>query len=356
MAPNKEDAIIGCLLGMAVGDALGLPAEGMSKTRQLRMYPEIDRYHFLWGRGMVSDDTEHACMVAQALIVSGGNVTKFTQSLAGKLRWWLLGLPAGIGYATLRAICKLWLGFSPERSGVFSAGNGPAMRSPIIGVCYGHDRLLLRQLVSKSTRITHSDPQAEVGALAVAIAAHLASSQLAADLTPQSYYQTLQDFLGTEAEEFLALIATTIESVKAGESTAVFAAKIGCSRGVSGYIYRTVPVVLHAWWRHPLDYREAIAEVIRCGGDTDTTAAILGAIVGATVGKSGIPSQWLNHLWEWPRSILWIEQLGQRLAEVTDDGRARSRLKLSIYGLVLRNLLFTLVVLAHGFRRLLPPY
>ena len=131
MTLSLAERLNGVLLGTAVGDALGLPCEGLSKKRQARMYPDLSRYHLLWGYGLCSDDTEHSCMVAQALIQAEGDPQRFARSLGWKLRFWLLALPAGIGMATLKAILKLWLGFSPERSGVVSAGNGPAMRSPI---------------------------------------------------------------------------------------------------------------------------------------------------------------------------------------------------------------------------------
>src|SRR2546421_292743 len=111
MPHQREDAIVGCLLGTAVGDALGLCAEGMSRRRQLRFYPRLDGPRFVFGRGMVSDDTEHTCMVAQALLAAGGDVRAFVRSFAWRLRFWLLGLPAGTGRATLRAVVKLWLGF-----------------------------------------------------------------------------------------------------------------------------------------------------------------------------------------------------------------------------------------------------
>ena len=138
------DGLIGCLLGTAVGDAIGLPYEGLSKRRQRLMYPNVNRHNFFFGRGMVSDDTEHTCMVAQALIVSSGDVQRFQKDLAWRLRLWLISLPVGIGSATLRAILKLWLGFRPDRSGVFSAGNCPAMRSAILGVCYGDNQKVTR--------------------------------------------------------------------------------------------------------------------------------------------------------------------------------------------------------------------
>ena len=177
-----EDHAIGCILGTAVGDALGLPYEGLSRRRAARMFGPPDRYRFLFRRGMVSDDTEHTCIVAQAMISSGGDIDAFRRALAWRFRWWLLGRPAGVGRATLRAILRLWIGISPERSGVFSAGNGPAMRAAILGasVC---ELSSLAQLVRASSRVTHSDPKAEYGALAVALAARMAceSEHVSAD-------------------------------------------------------------------------------------------------------------------------------------------------------------------------------
>ncbi|HZP82530.1 MAG TPA: ADP-ribosylglycohydrolase family protein, partial [Chthonomonadaceae bacterium] len=348
-------AIVGCLIGTAVGDAIGLPCEGLSKQRQQRLYPNIARYHLLFGRGMVSDDTEHTCMVAQALLVSGGETRLFAASLARQLRFWLLGIPAGIGYATLRAILKLWLGFPPGKSGVFSAGNGPAMRSALLGICCGHDLDRLRELVRAATHITHTDPKAEYGALAVALAAYTASRQREA-IDPAAYCQRLHALLGTEASELLELAAQAAESAQAGESVQDFAVKIGLDSGVSGYIYHTVPVVLQAWFRYPTDYRSGILEIVRCGGDTDTTAAILGGILGAAVGEDGIPPEWRDGLWEWPRTVAWMERLGQQSARAVPDGTPQRALPLPTISLFARNLLFLCVVLFHGFRRLLPPY
>ena len=117
---------------------------------------------------MVSDDTEHTLFVAQSLLRYPADTDAFQRRLAWHLRWWFAGLPAGIGMATARACVKLWLGFPPSRGGVFSAGNGPAMRSVIIGG-YFHDKPeLLRRFVLASTQLTHTDPKAAVGAEAVA--------------------------------------------------------------------------------------------------------------------------------------------------------------------------------------------
>jgi ADP-ribosyl-[dinitrogen reductase] hydrolase len=354
--PDNKEAIIGCLLGTAVGDAMGLACEGLSRHRQQKLFPSLQRPQFFFGYGMVSDDTEHTSMVAQALIVSAGEESIFINSLARRLRFWLLGCPAGIGLATLKSILKLWMGFSPRSSGVFSAGNGPAMRSAIIGVCYGDNPERLRKLISLSTRITHTDPKAEYGALAIAIAAHHAAETRSTRISPDNYCQALRECMGREGQGLAVLVEQAAESAAQGKTTHSFAEDLGLRKGITGYTYHTVPVVLHAWFKHPKDYRTAIQEIIRCGGDADTTAAILGGIVGASVGKEGIPSEWLAAICERPRSVAWMEKLGEQLSCVIQTDTPQKPMSLSLPALLVRNALFALVVLGHGFRRLLPPY
>ena len=93
--------------------------------------------------------------------------------------------------------------------------------------------------------------------------------------------------------------------------------------------------------------------VIECGGDTDSTGAIVGGIVGAAVGKEGIPAPWLERLCEWPRSVGWMEQLGEQLGSSLESAPPR---RLPGFAVLLRNFFFLAVVLFHGFRRLVPPY
>ena len=90
--------------------------------------------NLLLGHGFCSDDTEHTQIVGRALLLSAGDPELFERELGDQLKRWLLTLPAGVGIATLRACIRLLIGLSPSRSGVYSAGNGPAMRSALIGV------------------------------------------------------------------------------------------------------------------------------------------------------------------------------------------------------------------------------
>ena len=345
----------GCLIGTAIGDALGLPYEGLTAARAARMLGAPDRFRFLFGRGMMSDDTEHSCMVAESLVESGFEPQRFETLFAKRLRWWLLGVPAGTGLATLRACLRLVFGVPSHRSGVFSAGNGPAMRAVIIGAAV-EDPIKLRQLVHSSTRITHTDPRAEAGALIVAAAARI--STRAETPTANALFQCLMeldfDFSGS-AESLLELIKAAAASVDRHETTDAFATSIGVTGFVSGFVNHTVPVSIHAWLSYPDDWERAVQTVICCGGDADTTAAITGGIVGCRVGVDGIPSSLRHKFVDWPRSLKWLEQLGRDLAE--SSGKAQQTVVRAGYlALLLRNVVFVPTVLFHGFRRLLPPY
>ncbi len=349
-----EEAYTGCLLGTATGDSLGLPYEGLSAKRAAKLFPDPTRHHLLFGKGMVSDDTEQACFVAQALIHSQGDVDIFQQRLARSLRWWLLALPAGVGFATLRSIGKLWLGFPPQKSGVFSAGNGPSMRCPVLGVVFGDDAKELKQFVKASTEITHSDPKAYYAALAVALAAHQSTGE--AIPSADTFLQSLKDLLPEEgAQELHDLLQRAASSAASGETVSEFAHSIGSRKGISGYSYHTVPCVLQVWFGNSADFARGLTDIIKAGGDTDTAGAIYGGVVGARVGKDGIPQDWLDNIIEWPRSISWMERLGSAVAESELSSAARCP-GYFVPGILLRNVIFLSIVLAHGFRRLAPPW
>jgi hypothetical protein len=103
--------------------------------------------------------------------------------------------------------------------------------------------------------------------------------------------------------------------------------------------------------------REGLARIIAMGGDTDSTAAILGGIYGAALGRDALPDDWLRGIADSPRSARWIEKLARRLAHAhTDPAESPGPSPLCWPVYLLRSPIFMAVVLCHGFRRLLPPY
>lgn len=369
---QRVGALTGVLLGTALGDALGLPAEGLSAKRIAALgWRGHWRHRLILGQGLVSDDTEHTLLVAECLL-RGGDPATFRRCLAWRLRWWLANLPAGVGMATGRAIIKLWLGFPPHRSGIDSAGNGPAMRSAVIGVIYGDQPETLALRVADSTRITHTDPRALTGAWAVALAAAMAANGGERSSVCLDRWRAL----APDDAEWQGLLRQLADALDAGTPLTDFSTAIhpAAARGkgraeVSGYVYHTVPVALLAWLRHATDLETALTEVLDLGGDTDTVGAITGALVGCQLGaelaESGIqgwrervPSGWIEGLRDQPLSLHRLLSTADALAALDPSARTSAGGELNVHWTDLlrppRNLLFLLLVLAHGLVRLLP--
>lgn len=353
---ERTTRIHGLLIGTAVGDALGLPAEGLSRRRIRRLYQGRWRHRLIFGRGMISDDTEHTVFVAQCLLRHPDSPERFARRLGWSLRGWLLSLPAGIGFATLRAIGKLWLGFPPKYSGVYSAGNGPAMRVAVIGAFFAHDPQRRAAYVATSTRITHTDPKALTGATAIAELAAWIVRDALTGRPPLEPFVALLRACGPDDRDWQVLVDAIAQAARDDMTVGELAERLGLAKGVTGYIYHTVPIAAYAWFRHGDDYQQALTAVLDCGGDTDTVGAITGALAGATVGEAGIPLEWQTGVVDWPRSLPLLRTLADRLAAVQTTDQPAAAVRYFWPAIPLRNLLFLLIVLAHGFRRCLPPW
>lgn len=353
---SEQGRMRGVVLGTAVGDSVGLAAEGISRRRIGKLFPHPWQHHFLFGHGMLSDDSEHTTFVIQALLRHPDSPAQFARRLAWSLRWWFASLPAGIGLATGRAIIKLWLGFSPQRSGVYSAGNGPAMRAAPIGACYWREPEVLARYVAASTRLTHSDPRAQVGAQAVAsLCAWCFQRNSMQRPSAHELIRRLRD-CGTDDREWQELIDGMANALQEGCNVQQYAASLGQENGVSGYVYRTVPVAVYAWYQHFGGFEETLSAVLDCGGDTDTVGAIAGALAGAAVGDEGIPPQWINGITDWPRGRRFLYRLADQLYQASQDKQTLPAVRYFWPAVIPRNVLFLAIVLLHGFRRLLPPY
>lgn len=345
---NTHSPLAHSLLGTALGDSLGLPSEGMSRSRIAKRWKGPLEQRLLFGSGMLSDDTEHSVLAAQSLLLGAGDATVFQRALARKLRWWFAALPAGIGLATAKAIIKLWLGFPPGRNGVHSAGNGSVMRAPILGVYFAKDPQRRTAFVEASTLLTHTDRKALEAALMAAEGAAFAAN---GEKRWELIFARMKE-LG-ESPEWRLPMQQIEQSLTEGATAKEFADAMGFSRGVSGYAVHTMTMVLFLWLRYRGDFQTIISEAIACGGDTDSVAAIAGGIAGAET--ETFNPRWVNQLSDWPYTVDYITRLGAALDE-SSKGRSVSPPPVANFLILPRNLLFFITVLFHGLRRLFPPY
>lgn len=341
---EAADRYLGCLIGTAIGDSLLLPAEGMSRKQIARRFPGPVRQRLVLGWGMVSDDTEHAFLTAQALLSAGTDADAFARGLARRLRWWLLGLPGGCGKATALGLLRSWCGVGPRHSGVRSAGNGPSMRAALIGLRFAGDPDRRRVFIAASTAITHCDAQALDAAQAVAEAAAWAAHG------NRDSAEIWQRWLHTASDpRWAAQLRKAHDLFSGGASVDDLAACLSCPAKVTGYSLLSVPVALFAWLRHRHDPAACLERLLQCGGDTDTMGAIAGALLGIDGGPGCFPDHWRERIGDWPLSMTTLRRAGAALG--AQPGRPVSwwwPLQ------PMRNLLFLAIIICHGLRRLLP--
>lgn len=326
---QPDSPLLGALLGCAVGDALGLPAEGLPPAR-VRRHEPLDRFRLLGRWGFVSDDTEQSVLLATALLADDDDavVRVFRRALLG----WVWRLPFGIGLSTLRAGVRLSLGL--RRSGVRSAGNGAAMRAPVLGVVLRDERERRLALGRRLAEVSHTHPAGVDGALFCAEVAALAASQPSVptrELVVRAAHVVQDAELRAAIDQALTL---DVEDPAAA----------GDALGRTGWVVHSA--ALCAWAFASFPGFEAVRAVIRAGGDTDTHGAIVGAWVGAREGAAAFPPGLVEQLAAGPFGPAHI-----RAVVLAHAGGPPPRYSRALA--LLRNLALYPVVLAHGFGRLL---
>jgi ADP-ribosylglycohydrolase len=284
----------GVLVGTALGDALGAPFETLpaSDSRLQAWDGQLARTHRdgeVWPAGTTTDDTAMAAALAQALDEVRD---RYDAAAAARryLAWYRTGA-RGIGGTTRKAMENLAAGLPPDRSGIpcepGRTGNGPAMRVAPIGLRFAFDRAARIAAAREDARITHLGEDAEAGAVAVAEAVAAAARGFDPILILARAISGVCDVIdfgrfpaGSSVHRHLARALDEF-SASPGITTSTIDA--------SGEIGATVATAILCAARHPDDLVGAVRAAVRHGGDTDTRAAITGAIVCARVGSGAIP-------------------------------------------------------------------
>lgn len=274
------------LLGTCIGDALGVPFE--TKLANYQPLLDWDGETFLGSEhhnlkpGQYSDDGQMSIMVAESLIENHG----FNPAeLAARYVDWLVSKRArGYGKTTLLAVQNLINGKSYTESGIpGSYGNGTAMRAAPFGVYFRNDLRTLIEVCKVDSAITHVSEEAEAGSLAIA-------------LTTAYAINGDTDNLLSKLGEFLpeSKVRTAIYSLDSLiDNPDITPAQALRFIGTKADVRQTVPAALYCFLKFRA-FGNAVEAAIRAGGDTDTTAAIVGGMIGARDGTMDMYGNWIH--------------------------------------------------------------
>ncbi|MDW8467738.1 MAG: ADP-ribosylglycohydrolase family protein [Burkholderiales bacterium] len=257
-----------CVLGQAIGDSLGSLVEFQDARAIAKAYPQGVRDLAdggTWGTiaGQPTDDTELALALARAILRAG---RYDAEAALAAYRAWLASRPFDLGATTRAALAG--------RPDPESQANGSLMRVSPIGVWAAGDPARAAEAARADSRLTHPNPvcvEACAG-FAAAIAAGIASGDREAMLVAALAHSS-----GAARE--------AIERGAAGDSPRDFLSQQG----------RVLIALQNAFrqLRHAADFESAIVATVAEGGDTDTNAAIAGALAGAFWGRDAIPGRWV---------------------------------------------------------------
>ena len=338
---NRSDRVRGSLLGLAIGDALGAPLEGLSAQQIRAHYGQVDDYvdgSRAWKRkpyrwrmpGLYTDDTQQALALTDVLLEHGAvdpdRLARIYLDLATP-RGSYVGAHRGVGRSFRHVLDQLDAGVSPRQSGGTSAGIGAAMRIAPVGLFFagradegasGTSEAVFDAVMAASL-ITHRDVRSLAAASAVARAVLMITEgdprnpsfplQLAAEVARDEARMAAEYPTGflhvggfsRSVPQAIARVESLLDLPRERALAAIVeeanrhGADPVCKRPTMGFSPACIPTCVYLFMTTDT-VEDALVEVVNMGGDSDSAGAILGAMVGAYYGVDALPERWLAGL------------------------------------------------------------
>jgi ADP-ribosyl-[dinitrogen reductase] hydrolase len=299
---DTQERAVGSVLGLALGDALGAPFEFRRAAQVPDPLPAFELEWMGLPPGTTTDDTAMARNLVRSLVERGA---LDTDDVLARHVAWLATHPPDVGNLTRIVLSRAAEGASDparryveQRGPEVSAGNGSVMYCGPLGVAYAFRPEELSELAPALSAVTHWDERCRTACLAVTLAV---AALVRGEPGPRAV---------------IAAVAAVGER-EGGEELEYLVGEAGRARPVDGpdmgFTLFTAGLALQVAAEQPA-FEEGLRHVVRLGGDTDTNAAVAGALLGALHGRSGLPPTWLDSLQD--RDAIEAEALA--LAELAE--------------------------------------
>jgi ADP-ribosylglycohydrolase len=294
MNEDIKDKVKGIIFGQAIGDALGLGTEFLTKKQVAELYPDgydyydqmvRDKHRKRWAIGSWTDDTDQFLCVLDSLIE---NQTVDELDIAKRFKHWLDSNGMGVGQTPYKVLNLPQYEKQPKKGAKLIwkikkksiAPNGGLMRNSIVGTYKFWDTdEVIRNSIS-ICELTHYDPRCKDSCAIVSslIAAELNSQPISWDELNISL-----DGFDKRIKEYTISPNDKIENLRLDESNSL------------GYTLKALNAGVWSYYNSN-NFRESLLKIILEGGDADTNGCIVGSLLGAKFGFKSIPSQWIDGL------------------------------------------------------------
>jgi ADP-ribosylglycohydrolase len=301
-----KDRYQGCLVGLAVGDALGYQVEFDRLPEIAKKFPDGITFP---EDGKYSDDTQMSICTAEALIAGGGNIDKFMEALSACFVSWYKAqdnpeMNRAPGNTCMAACERLAFGTPWQESGIPDGiGSGTAMRSAPIGLYYMDDITTCVEYGIASAQVTHKHPSALCASVATALLTNMAMNMVPVGVWANEL-TTVTAGIDKDFKEHVDL-AGQLVARRAPPHVAMSHKFLG-----EAWVgYEATACALYCCMLCPGDFESAVKMAANTAGDSDTIACIVGAWMGAKHGIGGIPEEWVRKVEDSTKLI----QLADRL-------------------------------------------
>lgn len=289
------------LLGTSIGDAFGETFFGPTQEIEDRIYTRTISDDPCW---YFTDDTIMSIAIYQSLEKYGAIEQDFlANTFANNYHRDTYRGYGGTMHSILRGIeeGKDWRNIAPAVfDGMGSMGNGAAMRAGVIGGYFAQDLVQLKEAAFQSAEVTHAHLEAQVGAMAVALAAGLAANQQFETLDFGTFLSRIVQELppsDTQSKINKALHLPSTYSIATAVSV--------LGNGLKMTAQDTVPFALWCAAAHLDDFEAALWKAVAGLGDRDTICAIVGSIVILSAKPNTVPASWMEKVEKIEASIFW---------------------------------------------------